>query len=92
MAAAATPRHTGESETATISGTTNKRAKGWTTWVGKYHYTRAQMKSSAWFSDTVLTDSGRKWGTNGTSATSPWSAFNPNKSGTPGSAKTFYGS
>ena len=85
-------KHTGTSERTTISGTTNKRAKGWTTWVGKYHYTRARMVSSSWFSDAIFTDSGRKWGWNGTSATSPWSAFNPNKSGTPGSAKTYYGS
>lgn len=86
--------HRGEAETKTINGTTNKRAKGWTTWVGQYHYTRARMESDAAFGSNkgkIWTDSGRQWGTNGTSAVSPWKAFNPDNPGTPGKARTYYG-
>ena len=58
---------------------------GWTTWVGKYHYTRARMED--W--GAILTDSGRQWGTDGTEAISPWWSFNGD---TLGSARTYYGS
>lgn len=79
------PKHTGKAETRTYKGTSQKRAHGWTTWVGKYHYTRARMED--W--GTVLTDSGRKWGNDGTEAISPWWSFNGD---TLGSARTYYGS
>ena len=77
--------HRGEAEERVVSGTTNKRAKGWTTWVGVRHYTTAQMESGS----TVLTTSGRKWGTSGTQATSPW--FVANHTYGKGSAKSYYG-
>ena len=38
------PKHTGKPEERTHNGTTQRRAHGWTTWVGKYHYTRARME------------------------------------------------
>ncbi|MBD7971359.1 hypothetical protein [Paenibacillus gallinarum] len=44
-------------------------AKGDTVWVGVYHYTTAQMETP---NGTVKTTSGRQWGENGTTATSPW--------------------
>ena len=84
-AAAAAPNHRGEAEEKVISGTTNKRAKGWTTWVGQYHYTTARMENGS----TVLTTSGRQWGTNGTQATSPW--FKANTTIGKGSARSYYG-
>ena len=80
----ASPKHTGKAEERTHNGTSQKRAHGWTTWVGKYHYTRARMES--W--GTVLTDSGRQWGTNGTEAISPWWSFDGFTTGT---ARTYYG-
>lgn len=55
----ASPKHTGKAEERTHNGTSQKRAHGWTTWVGKYHYTRARMED--W--GAILTDSGRQWGT-----------------------------
>lgn len=60
----ASPKHTGKAEERTHNGTSQKRAHGWTTWVGKYHYTRARMED--W--GAILTDSGRQWGTDGTEA------------------------
>ena len=57
----------------------------WTTWVGKYHYTRARMED--W--GAILTDSGRQWGTDGTEAIFPWWSFNGD---TLGSARIYYGS
>ena len=53
----ASPKHTGKAEERTHNGTSQKRAHGWTTWVGKYHYTRARMED--W--GAILTDSGRQW-------------------------------
>ncbi|WP_396599853.1 hypothetical protein [Frigoribacterium sp. R86507] len=81
----ASVRHTGQAEEKVVSGTTNKRAKGWTTWVGVYHYTTAQMERSG----SVATSSGRQWGTNGTQAISPWLKATPNLG--KGSARTYYG-
>lgn len=81
----ASPKHTGKAEERTHNGTSQKRAHGWTTWVGKYHYTRARMED--W--GAILTDSGRQWGTDGTEAISPWWSFNGD---TLGSARTYYGS
>ena len=81
-------KHTGKAERKVISGTTNKRSHGWTTWVGVYHYTRARLE---WpLSGRVQTDSGRKWGISGTEAISPWYAFRPGDGGFP-TAKTYYG-
>lgn len=79
------PKHTGKAEERTYNGTSQKRAHGWTTWVGKYHYTRARMED--W--GAILTDSGRQWGNDGTEAISPWWSFNGD---TLGSARTYYGS
>ena len=84
-AALAAVNHRGAAEEKVVSGTTNKRAKGWTTWVGVRHYTTAQMESGS----TVLTSSGRKWGTSGTQATSPW--FVANHTYGKGHAKSYYG-
>ncbi|MBB2925536.1 hypothetical protein [Cellulomonas cellasea] len=83
-----TPSHTGQSEKTTIGGTTHKRAHGWTTWAGVYHYTTARQECGS----TVLSTSNRQWGTSGTEAISPWVAFNPNVacSGV-GSSRTYYG-
>ncbi|MBW4828518.1 MAG: hypothetical protein KZY61_11145 [Clostridiaceae bacterium] len=72
-----TPKHTGKRERKEIKGTTHFRAHGWTTWVGVRHYTRAQMQDRK---GRMLTDSGRKWGTNGTEAVSPYLAFSPYRS------------
>lgn len=79
------PKHTGKPEERTHNSTTQRRAHGWTTWVGKYHYTRARMEDCF----VILTDSGRQWGTDGTEAISPWWSFNGD---TLGMAKTYYGS
>lgn len=82
-----TPRHSGTSEQKIINGTTNKRAHGWTTWTGEYHYTTAQMEDRfLWFEPRILTTSGRAWGWNGTEAISPWWAFDGD---TLGSARTY---
>jgi hypothetical protein len=85
IAVAAAPNHRGAAEEKSINGTTHKRAKGWTTWVGVYHYTTAQMKHG----NTVLTTSGRQWGKSGTQATSPW--FKANTTIGKGSARSYYG-
>lgn len=82
---AASVNHRGASEQKSINGTTHKRAKGWTTWVGVRHYTTAQMQHGS----RVLTSSGRKWGTSGTQATSPW--FKANTTVGKGSARSYYG-
>lgn len=79
-----TPKHSGTDESRRPGGELHRRAHGWTTWVGEYHYTRARMES--W--GTVLTDSGRQWGYDGTEAISPWWVFNGD---TAGSARTYYG-
>ena len=84
-ASIASVQHTGQAEEKVVSGTTNKRAKGWTTWVGVYHYTTAQMERSG----SVATSSGRQWGTNGTQAVSPWLKATPSLG--KGSARTYYG-
>ena len=90
-AAAATPRHTGKAETKVINGTTHKRAHGWTTWAGTYHYTTARLEHT-WPNSGVIATSGRKWGTGGTEAVTGWVAFNPNlPSSGHGSARTYYG-
>lgn len=80
-----TPKHTGKAEQQNYNGTTRKRAHGWTTWVGTYHYTRARMEDGG----IVLTDSKRQWGQDGTEAISPWWSFDGNTLGT---ARTYYGS
>lgn len=77
--------HRGAAEEKVVNGTTHKRAKGWTTWVGVRHYTTARMESGR----TVLTSSGRQWGTSGTQATSPW--FVANHTYGKGSARSYYG-
>lgn len=88
----ASAKHTGQSETKVINGTTNKRSHGWTTWSGVYHYTTARLEHT-WPSSGVIATSGRVWGNNGTEAISPWKAFNPNAASSGyGSAKTYYGS
>lgn len=38
------------------------------------------------------TDSGREYDWNGTEAISPWNLFEPNVYGSPGQARTYYGS
>lgn len=80
-----TPKHTGRAEYDNTDGKSKKRAHGWTTWVGVYHYTRARMEDGP----GVLTDSLRQWGYDGTEATSPWWRFD---GVTQGSARTYYGS
>jgi len=84
-AAVASVQHTGQAEEKVVSGTTNKRAKGWTTWVGVYHYTTAQMERNG----AVATSSGRQWGTSGTQAVSPWLKATPSLG--KGSARSYYG-
>lgn len=79
-----TVKHSGKAEKRTYKGTTQKRAHGWTTWVGVYHYTGARMADG----DTVLTDSGRQWGNDGTEVIYPWWSFDGE---TLGSARTYYG-
>lgn len=88
MAARSSVKHTGKREDKVISGTTNFRSHGWTTWVGVYHYTRAQM-TATWDASDVFKDSGRQWGNDGTEAISPWLKFNPDNDN--GIARTFYG-
>lgn len=91
VAAAATPRHTGKSETATINGTTHKRSHGWTTWTGVYHYTTAQLEH-VFPASGVITTSGRKWGTSGTEAVTKYVAFSPSSASDGyGIARTYYG-
>lgn len=88
------PSHTGKAETSLNSqGTTIKRAHGWTTWVGVYHYTTAQMEHSGFLCNgKVIKSSGRKWGTSGTEAISPWATFVPEMCcGGTGQARTYYG-
>lgn len=81
--------HRGKREKKVISGTTNARAHGWTTWEGYYHYTRARMEDyTPFFGTTILTDSGRKYGWNKTEAISPWWKY---EDGIPGRAHTYYG-
>lgn len=88
LKAASSPKHTGKKETSIISGTSNERAHGWTTWVGVRHYTRAMV--TAWSDENdIFTDSSRVWGVDGTEAISPWYASNP-ESGT-SKARTYYG-
>ena len=82
--ASSNAKHTGKAESRTHNGTSQKRAHGWTTWVGKYHYTRARMEDGS----SILTDSDRVWGTDGTEAISPWWSFDKV---TTGSARTYYG-
>lgn len=87
----ATVKHVGKAESRTISGTTNKRAHGGTTWAGTRHYTTAQLEHY-WPHSGVIATSGRKYGTGGTEAVSPWKAFNPNApSNGNGQARTYYG-
>jgi hypothetical protein len=87
----ATVKHVGKAELKTISGTTNKRAHGWTTWAGTRHYTTARLEKT-WPSSGVITSSGRKWGTGGTEAVSAYRAFNPNQTSDGyGQARTYYG-
>lgn len=83
-----TPMHTGKRERNDDESTTRFRAHGWTTWTGMYHYTRARMEEHFFGDVTVLTDSGRQWGQNGTEAISPWWYFNPDVGDR---ARTYYG-
>ncbi|OEG10715.1 hypothetical protein BCR25_09125 [Enterococcus termitis] len=83
----ATVKHTGKRETKNISGTTNSRAHGWTTWQGVRHYTTAQMER--YYTGKVVTTSGRKYGTSGTEAISPW--FKPAYGEDTAAARTYYG-
>ncbi len=96
IAPASDPRHGGEAQNSKNGqGTGIKRAYGWTTWVGVYHYTTAQMEHSGIFclmNGKVIKTSGRVWGNNGTEAYSPWATFNPDVCcGNLGSARTYYG-
>ena len=84
-------KHTGRKDSEVYNGTTRQRAHGWTTWVGKYHYTRARMEHSGLFCSGVITDSGRVWGWDGTEAISPWVYFDPDNCCACGSARTYYG-
>lgn len=86
-AAASTVKHTGKAEETVKAGTTNKRAHGWTTWAGVYHYTTARMETYS--GSVVYNTSGRQWGTSGTEAISPWRAAT--KADGTGSARTYYG-
>lgn len=86
LSRASDPVHKGKREEKSISGTTHSRAHGWTTWKGKYHYTRARMETSK---GTVLQDSERVWGMDSTEAISPWNKFDPDQSD---KARTYYGS
>ncbi len=88
---AGNPQHGGEKISEVHNGTTRERAHGWTTWVGKYHYTRARMEHDSIFCSGVITDSGRVWGTNGTEAYSPWVYFRPDACCACGGARTYYG-
>jgi len=87
----AIPNHRGISEYATINGTSHKRAHGWTTWAGTYHYTTAQLEHY-WPASGVITTSGRRWNNNGSEAVTQYVAFNPNAASNGyGEAKTYYG-
>lgn len=88
---AAKAKHTGKAESKIIKGTTNKRSHGWTTWKGVKHYTSARLEHY-WPNSGVIASSGRKWGKNGTEATTKWVPFNPDKkSNGYGKATTYYG-
>lgn len=63
------PKHQGHRETSVINGNSAYRARGWTTWSKVYHYTTARMER---YGGTVLTTSGRKYGTGYSEAVSPW--------------------
>lgn len=82
----ATVKHTGQADYRYSGVKQEKRAHGWTTWKNVYHYTTAQMHS---LTGKVLSDSGRRWGTSGTEAISPyvWVGEIPGSA----KAKTFYG-
>jgi hypothetical protein len=82
---ASNAKHTGKRERNDDESTTRYRAHGWTTWVGKYHYTRARMEAGK----KVLEDSGRVWGQDGTEAISPWHYWDPDIND---KARTYYGS
>ncbi|MCB5952974.1 hypothetical protein LI951_12930 [Enterococcus sp. BWT-B8] len=82
-----TARHTGKRETKVMGGTTCSRAHGWTTWSGVFHYTTAQMER--YWTGAVVNTSGRRWGTSGTEAISPW--FKPAYGGDTAAARTYYG-
>lgn len=71
---ASSPVHKGKRERSDYDGFTHYRAHGWTTWQGKYHYTRARMEDS---DGDVLKDSGRVWGQDNTEAISPYYKYNP---------------
>ena len=58
-----------ESQVYNSSGDVRARAVGTTVWKNTYHFTRARMEKT---NGTVKTDSGRQYGTGGTTATSPW--------------------
>lgn len=88
MMTRAAVRHTGKAEEKNISGTTHKRAHGWTTWSGVYHYTTARLEHY-WPGSGVNGTSGRIWGRNGTEAISPYKPYTRDSS--PGAAKTYYG-
>ena len=82
--------HFGQRQDLVINGTTNWRSHGVTDWSGMFHYTTARMVRTQLFgADIVVECSGRQWGTNRTTATSPWVPFNPNVSSP--SARTFWG-
>lgn len=84
----ATVNHRGAAEQKNIGGTTHKRSHGWTTWAGVQHYTRARLERG----DTIVADSGRKWGKSGTEAVTVWKPYRPNQPGNGvGTAKTYYG-
>lgn len=78
------PIHKGYRETSGMAA----RAVGETQWIGQYHYTRAMMTDSILGFESILQDSGRKWGWNYTSAKSPWHTMTEMFKG---SAKTYYG-
>ncbi|MBO1096070.1 hypothetical protein FQS90_05935 [Enterococcus casseliflavus] len=85
-AAKATVKHSGKAEYKNAGPNQEKRSHGWTTWSGVYHYTTAQMQS---LTGKVLSTSGRKWGTSGTEAISPYVWVGEIPGSAP--AKTFYG-
>ena len=86
LASSSKPVHKGKKESKEIDGTTNYRAHGWTTWTGKYHYTRARIEE--WLFDTIYSDSERVWGYDSTEAISPWWPVDPNAWFI---ARTYYG-
>lgn len=89
MSTFSTAKHTGKAEKKEISGTTHKRAHGWTTWSGVYHYTRARLEKGS----TINGDSGRVWRSNGSEAISPWKPYTVSGGNLvdPGTARTYYG-